>query len=150
MIGGSDKVLWVPEKAPAAKLILKSVRRHWPKFVFQDADDDLPLDPAKLPSLPVPKGREFFLYRDMKAAKEWLKSGATLKNKNTLIYVILGKRRKRDLGLRSITLVGGAWTGVLGTILADIQAAFDGCRKNGPPNGQVAPLSPMPHAVERE
>ena len=40
MIGGSDKVLWVNENAPAADLILSAVRQHWPSFVFQDADDE--------------------------------------------------------------------------------------------------------------
>jgi hypothetical protein len=150
MIGGSDKVLWVDENAPAADLILRTVRQHWPSLVFQDADEAQPLDAAKSSGLQQPAGREFFLYRTAEAAQDWLQSGATDHNKNTLIHVILGNRRKPDVGLRSITLVGDDWTGELAPILADIQAAFDGFTKKHPPNGQAAQLGPMPHAAERE
>jgi hypothetical protein len=150
MIGGSDKVLWVDENAPAAELILRVVRQHWPHFVFQNADEDQPLDAAKSSGLTQPTGREFFLYRTAQAAQDWLQSGATDRNKKTLIHVILGSRRKPDLGLRSVTLVGDDWMGESAAILAGIQAAFDGYTKKSPPNGQVAPLGPMPHATERE
>ena len=63
MIGGSDKVLWVDEAAPAAELIVRAVRSHWPQYVFQNSDDDHATDPSQLPTLPAPTGREFFLYR---------------------------------------------------------------------------------------
>jgi hypothetical protein len=150
MIGGSDKVLWVDENAPAADLILRVVRQHWPSLVFQDADEDQPLDAAKSTALAQPTAREFFLYSTAEAAQEWLQSGATDNNKNTLIHVIVGNRRKPDLGLRSVTLVGDDWAGKLAAVLADIQAAFEGFTKKGPPNGQVAPLGPLPQASERE
>ena len=150
MIGGSDKVLWVDASALAADVILRIVRQHWPRFVFQNADEDQPLDAANSSRLTQPDGREFFIYRTAEAAQDWLQSGATDDNKNTLIHVILGKRRKPDLGLRSVTLVGDDWTGELAAILADIQAAFDGGTKTHPPNGQAAPVEAMPYAGERE
>ena len=63
---------------------------------------------------------------------------------------ILGNRRKPDLGLRSITLVGDDWTSELAAILTDIQAAFEAFAKKHPPNGKAAGVGPMPHAAERE
>jgi hypothetical protein len=150
MIGGSDKVLWVDEVAPAAEIIVRAVRRHWPQYVFHNADDDHAMDPAQLSALPVPSGREFFLYRDMGAAQDWLQSGATDNNKNALVSVILGNRRKPALGQRSITLVGGDWTGELAALLADIQTAFDGFAKNPPADGNLSAPGPLPHAAERE
>src|SRR5438552_3464110 len=83
MIGGSDRVLWVDENAPAADLILRVARQHWPSFVFQDADEDQPLGAAKSAGLTQPAAREFFLYRSVEAAQDWLQSGATDNNKNT-------------------------------------------------------------------
>jgi hypothetical protein len=150
MIGGSDKVLWVAEDAPAAELILRVVRHHWPRFVFQNADDAEPMDAAKSFAQTQPAGREFFLYRTAEAAQDWLQSGATDDNKNTLIHVILGARRKPDLGLRCVTLVSDDWTAELAAILEDVQAAFDAFVKKHLPNGQTAPLGPMPHTTERE
>ena len=150
MIGGSDIVLWVDETAPAAELILRVIRQHWPSVVFQNADDDQPLDTAKSSGLTQPVGREFFLYRTAEAAQDWLQLGATDDNKNTLIHVILGNRRKADVGSRSITLVGDEWTDELAAILEDIQAAFNGFTKKHPPNGQSGALGPVPHAAERE
>jgi hypothetical protein len=150
MIGGSDKVLWVAEEAPAAELILRVVRQHWPRFVFQNADDAEPMDATKSFGLPQPAGCEFFLYRTAEAAQDWLQSGATDDNKDTLIHVILGTRRKPDLGLRSVTLVGDDWTAELATILVDVQTAFDAFAKKHLPNGQAALLGPMPHTTKHE
>jgi hypothetical protein len=149
MIGGSDIVLWIPDHAPAADVIMRIVRQHWPGFVFQNADDDEPIDPAKLASLPQPTGREFFLYRSMAAAMDWSQSGATQENKNSLIYVILGNRRKPDLGLRSITLVGGEWTGELAPILAEIRLAFEDWTKY-PTGNHLPTIGPVSRAAERE
>ena len=139
MIGGSDKVLWVDETAPASELILRVVRRHWPSFVYQDAEADEPLGVAESSSLTQPARREFFLFRSSEAAQDWRRSGATDDNKNTLIHVILGNRRKPDLPLRSLTLVGGEWVGELAAIAADIQTAFDGVRKHPPFGSKEAP-----------
>ncbi len=150
MIGGSDKVLWVDENAPAADLILRTVRQHWPSLVVQNADEDQPVDAANSFGQAQPSGREFFLYRTAEASQEWLQSGATDSNRNTLIHVILGNRRKADLGLRSVTLVGDDWAGELAAILADIQAAFDAIAKKHPPNCQAAPLGLVPLPSERE
>jgi hypothetical protein len=150
MIGGSDKILWVDENAPAGELILRVVRQHWPSFVFQNADEDQPLDAAQSAGLTQPTGGEFFLYRTTEAAQDWLHSGATENNKNTMIHVILGNRRKPELGLRSVTLVTDDWTGELAAILADVQAAFDGVPKKHPPNGKAAPVGSIPLAAERE
>ena len=104
----------------------------------------------KSAGLTQPVGREFFLYRTADAAQHWLRAGATESNKNTLIHVILGNRRKPDLGLRSVTLVADNWTGELAAILADIQAAFDGFTKKHPPNGKAAGVGHAPQAAERE
>ena len=149
MIGGSDKVLWVDEDAPVADLVLRVVRQHWPNFVFQDADADQPLDAAS-PLLTPPTGHEFFLYRTAATAQEWLEFGATDNNKNTLIHVILGNRRKPELRLRSVTLVGDDWTGEMALILSDIQAAFDNTTTKHSANDHVFPAVVMPHVAERD
>jgi hypothetical protein len=149
MIGGSDIVLWVDENAPAAEVILRVFRQHWPDFAFQNADDDQPLAPSAS-GHPQPSGREFFVYRTLAAAQEWLQSGATEANKNTMIHVIVGNRRKADSGLRSVTLVGDDWTGELAAILMGIQAGFDGFANKFSLNEKTAPVGPMQHVVERE
>jgi hypothetical protein len=150
MIGGSDKVLWVDENAPASDIILRIVQQHWPSFVVQNADEDQPLNAAKSAALTQSAGREFFLYRTAETAQNWLQAGATEDNKNTLIHVILGSRRKLDFGLRSVTLVGDDWTGETAAILADIQAAFDGLAKKGSPNGLSAPFGSALQGTEHE
>src|SRR5437899_2528389 len=107
MIGGIDVVFWVPENMPASDVILRSVRRHWPGFVFQNAEDPAPLPKTENHWLPEPSGREFFLYKDNDAAISWLENGAVPENLGTVLYVILGNRHQAELGLRSLTLVCG-------------------------------------------
>lgn len=133
MIGGCDQVLWVVETAPAADVIVRAVKRFWPQFVFQDADDDQPITPESDLWLPSPTGREFFLYQNAAVAQSWLDQGATPENQNSMIHVILGNRRKADLGLRSITLVSGAWTGLLAAILGAIRTDFEDFAESHPP-----------------
>jgi hypothetical protein len=124
MIGGTDTVLWVSEGAPAADIILRTVRHHWPDCVVQNADDDVPLPHREGGWLPEPPGREFFIYKDDAAAANWLEHAAAPENVNTMLYVIVGKRRKPDLGLRSLTLVCGDVAGTMRTIIQDIIAGF--------------------------
>ncbi|MCI0684647.1 MAG: hypothetical protein L0Y71_21330 [Gemmataceae bacterium] len=133
MIGGCDQVLWVDEKAPAADVIVRAVRRHWPDFVFQNVDDDQPITPDSDLWLPSPTGREFFLYENAASAQGWLAQGATPENRNAMIHVILGNRRNAALGLRSITLVSGAWTGILDAILSSIRTDFEEFVESHPP-----------------
>jgi hypothetical protein len=97
MIGGTDVVLWVRDDLPAADLILRTVRRHWPGFVFQDADDPNPPRALDTFVLPTPSGREFIVYRD---------------------------RRKPEAGLRSLTLVCGRLSGEMAKLIDDVRAGF--------------------------
>ena len=72
MIGGTDIELTIPSDVPAADVIFRTVRRHWPNFVFQDADDETaPYAATTDGMLPKPAGPEFFVYRDKQAALSW-------------------------------------------------------------------------------
>src|SRR5262245_26301105 len=125
MIGGTDVVLWVREDVPAADVILRTVRRSWPGFVFQNADDEsAPFAPPTGPWLPRPSGREFFVYRDERAARAWDEHGATPENTNTMLHVILGNRRQPGTDLKSLTLVCGGLTGEMKTIVDAITAGL--------------------------
>lgn len=47
---------------------------------------------------------EFFVYRDPEAAKDWEKDGATTKNLNTMLPVLI-KAPDKHTGLREVTVV---------------------------------------------
>jgi hypothetical protein len=125
MIGGTDIILAVRRNIPAADVIFRTIRRHWPNFVFQNADDDsAPFTPQVGPWLPQPSGREFFIYRDADAARSWDAYGATPENRNAMIYVILGKEPPPGADLGSVTLVCGDLTEEIRTILDEIARGF--------------------------
>ncbi|HLN31908.1 MAG TPA: hypothetical protein VK395_29525 [Gemmataceae bacterium] len=125
MIGGVDVVLWVRDDIPATDVIFRCVRHHWPKLVFQDAEEDsMPYSAQSSQWLPRPAGPEFFIYRDEEAARSWDAQGATPDNANTMLYVILGKRRQAKTGLKSLTLVCGDLTGDMRRIVDEIAASF--------------------------
>ena len=125
MIGGIDVVFWVRDDISAAEVILRTLRRHWPNFVIEDADDPAPFLPNPGPWLPTPAGREFFAYKDEASAMSWEELGATPENRDAMIYVILGNRRRQELGLRSLTLVCGHLTGQLKRIVEEIDESFE-------------------------
>jgi hypothetical protein len=124
MIGGTDVVFWVRDDLPAAELILSTVRRHWPQFVFQNAEDASPLPAPNGSGVPQPSGREFFVYKDGSAARNWQEDGAVPANANTMLHVILGHGRKPEAGLRSLTLVCDEQTGEMNSIIDDIKRTF--------------------------
>src|SRR5437660_1227082 len=106
MIGGTDIELTIRSDIPAADVVFRTVRRHWPNFVFQDADDETaPYAPNANGSLPKVSGREFFVYRDKQAALSWDEYGAAAENFNTMLYVILGEEDPPGSNLRPLTLV---------------------------------------------
>ncbi|MEO6809384.1 MAG: hypothetical protein ABI353_09770 [Isosphaeraceae bacterium] len=124
MIGGTDLVFWIRDDVPAADVILRTVRRKWPDYVFQDADD--PSMPSKSARgwLPRPSGREFFIYYDLAAARSWHEDGATSENLNTMIYVVLGNRTRPAANLRSITIVCGELSGEMRALMDEIQMSI--------------------------
>ncbi len=125
MIGGTDLVFWVGEDVSVTDVIFRALRRYWPDLVFENADDDSPpVNPRAGQGNPQPSGPEFFIYRDEEAARDWEEHGATPDNAGLMVSVILGKRRKPELGLRSITLVVGERTGDVGRFLDDLDVLF--------------------------
>ena len=124
MIGGTDVVLWVREDLPASDFILRTVRRHWPDLVFQDADDPTLPSQSLHGWLPQPSGREFFVYRDLPAALSWHEHGAIPENTNAMLHVILGNRRKPEAGLRSLTIVCGDLSGEMKSMIDEVEIAF--------------------------
>src|SRR5437879_5940925 len=92
MIGGTDVMLEVQAGVPVSDVIFRAVRRHWPAYVYQNADDETtPFTRSPGAGLPKPTGREFFVYRDEQAALSWDEHGAIPENFNTMLHVILGK-----------------------------------------------------------
>jgi hypothetical protein len=121
MIGGTDVILPVRSGVPATDVIFRTVRRHWPNFVYQDADDEsAPFVAHTGPWLPEPAGREFFIYRDEQAARGWDEHGATAENANTMLYVLLGEASNLSSGLGSLTIVCGELTGEIAVLLEAI------------------------------
>ena len=121
MIGGTDVELSIRADIPAADVILRTVRRHWPNFVLQDADDEATTDR----SLPKPSGPEFFIYRDKQAALSWDEHGASSENFNTMVYVILGTEEPPGSNLRPLTLVCDAVVGEMRELIEDLERGFE-------------------------
>jgi len=130
MIGGTDVVLWIRDDLSPADVILRTIQRHWPNYIFQNGDDPAPFSHKAGPWLPLPTGREFFVYENEKAAHSWHEHGAIPENTNTMLYVILGNRRKQELALRSLTLVCGNLTGTMKAIIADIDSCLRDCTES--------------------
>jgi hypothetical protein len=124
MIGGTDTVFWVRDDVPVADIILRAVRRHWPDYAFQDADDTQPAARPLDGKLPQPKGTEFFVYRDVRSAKLWDRYGAAPSNRNTMLYCIVDHRSQPEAHLGSLTIVCDEPTGEVKTILDEIETAF--------------------------
>jgi hypothetical protein len=141
MIGGIDIELWVRDATEAINLILRTVRRHWPRSVLQNADDRTPFSPGASDQLPTPSGRGFFIYRDAQAARSWDKHGAIPENSNTMLHVILGGRVKSRSNLKSLTLVCDELTGEMQHLIEELRTGLD-CltRMSGP--------GPKPEAVQ--
>jgi hypothetical protein len=126
MIGGTDIELTIRSDIAAAEVIFRTVRRHWPNFVFQDAEDETV--PYTVPTdgiLPEPAGPEFFIYRDKQAALSWDKLGADPENFNTMLHVILGEEEPADSGMRSLTLVCDDLVGEMRELVEDIETGFE-------------------------
>ena len=63
-IGGQD-LFFKYTSPPTAERILALCKRHWPNAIWQDIDSDLQSSEVCSDS------REFFIYEDANAAKEW-------------------------------------------------------------------------------
>src|SRR5262249_38254355 len=79
--------------------------RHWPEGVLED-DHDADVYPlaeaeARLPSRPE---QEFFVYRDIDAARDWESQGATSTNIDTMLHFLLSKPDQKT-ALREVTVV---------------------------------------------
>lgn len=125
MIGGTDVICAVRSDIPIADMIFRTVRRYWPQFVYQDADDETgPFTPHQGPWLPRPAGQEFFIYRDPKAARSWDRYGATPRNVNTMLYVILPREQGFVPTVTSMTIVCGELSGEMGELMQEIQMSL--------------------------
>jgi hypothetical protein len=132
MIGGVDVVFWVRDERAAVDAILRIARRHWKDYVFQNADDLAPLPRIDDSRTPVPSGDQFFVYRDAAAAASWEDQGAVPENANTMLHVLVGKRRQPGTHFRSLTVVCDELTGEMADMIAEIRAAVSA----GPDSGR--------------
>jgi hypothetical protein len=125
MIGGTDIVLKVRSDAPAADVILRTVRRHWPQCLYEDADDEaVPVYSADGTWPPQLKSREFFLYRDEEAARSWDEYGAASENDNLMLHVILPHAVETSVQA-TLTLVCGEPVGEMGALIDDIRRQLE-------------------------
>jgi hypothetical protein len=126
MIGGTDIELTIRSEIPAADVIFRTVRRYWPNFVFEDADDEtvpyIQTTERMLPETSVP---EFFVYRDKQAALSWEKHGAISENFNTMLHVILGTEEPPGSGMRPLTLVCDDVVGEMCELIEDLKRGFE-------------------------
>jgi hypothetical protein len=126
MIGGTDVVLKARADFPVADLILRTVRRHWPDFVIQDADDaSRSFTPRNGVWLPKPTGQEFFVYRDETSARSWDEFGAMPENANTMLHVLVGHEADATDPFLEVTIVCDADTGEVASMLEEIRAGFE-------------------------
>jgi hypothetical protein len=143
MIGGTDVVLKARADFPVADLVLRTVRRHWPDFVIQDADDATrPFTPRNGVWLPKPTGREFFLYRDETAARNWDEFGATSDNGNSMLHVLVGRCPDAAGVLRSVTIVCDRVADDVAAIIEEIRGGLNdsiyGLRQQRQPRKKAA------------
>jgi hypothetical protein len=131
MIGGMDFVFWTPDQDAAVRDILRIVCRRWKDYVFQNADDLAPMPPLPPGILPTPTGDQFFLYRDESAARSWEEFGAIPENANTMLHVLVGKRRQPGTDYHSLTVVCDEAVGETREILDEIEAALRAEGRNG-------------------
>jgi hypothetical protein len=135
MIGGMDFVFWTPDQDAAVCAILRIVCRRWKDYVFQNAADLAPMPRFPQGILPTPTGDQFFIYRNEAAARSWEEFGAIPENANTMLHVLVGKRRQPGTDYRSLTVVCDEAVGETREILDEIEAALraEGRDGNGVP-----------------
>jgi hypothetical protein len=69
MIGGSDFVIPTLASGAAFDACLRTIRRHWPNAIFQDAISGAKVD--RFDAVPIGRWMEMFAYRDAAAARDW-------------------------------------------------------------------------------
>ena len=122
MIGGTDIVVEMRAGAPAARVILQTVRRYWPHCVYKDAaDETVPVEMPDEAWPPQLRGRQFFLYRDEDAARSWDQHGAIPENDNLMLHVILPDAAAAYSVPSRLTLVCGEPVGQIGAMIDEIR-----------------------------
>jgi hypothetical protein len=140
MIGGTDVVLEIGVGVRAADAILLAVRRHWPRCVYQNADDEsAPFTPYDGDWPPQAVDREFFVYRDEEAAWSWDADGATPENHDAMLYVILPEEPPDRSAIPTVTVVCGEPSGEVKAILEDIETSLKENGRSGNGIGAVLP-----------
>ncbi|HZK79430.1 MAG TPA: hypothetical protein VFC46_00145 [Humisphaera sp.] len=140
MIGGTDVVLEIGAGVRAADAILRAVRRHWPRCVYQNADDEsAPFTPFEGDWPPQDVDREFFVYKDEEAARSWDADGATPENDNTMLYVIVPEKPADRTTVPTLTVVCGEPSGEVKAILDDIESSL---KENGRTGNGASIASP--------
>jgi hypothetical protein len=124
MIGGSDLVLEVPPRVPAAELIIARMRHFWPEALFQDAESDV-AHPIQDPwtGLYGSASREFFIYRDRPSFESWQAEGGTDENLDRMLSFLIGN----DAAAGSpgqVTVVCGEQTPAVRRLIEDLQGSF--------------------------
>lgn len=123
MIGGTDVIMERKPGVPAADMILRVVRRHWPDCLYQNADDEGPARPLPAEGTPPGLAPEFFLHRDEESVRSWDEFGATPDNVNTMLYVLIPGDDGGDAAApSSVTVVCGELDGVMSALMAEIES----------------------------
>ena len=106
MIGGTDIELTIPSDVPAADVIFRTVRRHWPNFVFKTPMMRRHRTPqprmACYRSLLAPNSLFTATSKRQRTGTSMVQTPA---NFNTMLHVILGEQEPAGSGMRPLTLV---------------------------------------------
>jgi hypothetical protein len=118
-IGGQDAVLQVPAWDGTSDVVLRFVRQLWPHCVVESDDQPEP-NALRSPSdwLRATREKEFYIYRDLAAAKIWDEKGQDPSNWNRMFYVLLDDRP------------GETWqlTVVVDELSPDVRSLLEGLR----------------------
>ena len=101
-IGGIDTLLKASPDVYVAEVSIRTCGRHWPRCVYQDADEEDVHTLKELKQwLSQTPGQQFSVFRDRRAAAIWKAVGYMPTNANTMLHIIVDGEK--------VTVVCEAW-----------------------------------------
>jgi hypothetical protein len=139
MIGGQDVIFEVDKRSFNFLRVIGAVADFWPDAVIQDADGDAFIPLEELQREQSEGWSEFFVYRNMDAAKRWESEGCTPVNDRDMVHFLIETDQTETVRL---TIVVGEMSGEALQIVASISEAL----KDGSDLGNGNQV--IPHRVD--
>lgn len=117
--GREDLVLEGPSTLDDVDLLLRCLRRYWPRAVAARADQEI-VEPTSLCQpgwIAVRHWKEFFVCEDQRALRSWCEHGAVAENLGTMVHILATSE--------SLTVVVDDVEGPLGRLLRDALATIE-------------------------